>query len=190
MLKQQQLTGVPLWLSGLRIQHCHCCGMSLVPGLRSSTCHGQGQKQQKIPHPKLMWHLFVHLYIFNIGLASANSTAGFETTGLEAPSCGESLHLSINGLSPTVAVVSRRWVGSARWGCDPHNPFEVKRLPSGSEESGDFPRSQSRRMRSFTFHLHFISSLTVLSCLVLSCLVLSCLLALQGRNRAIWRFPG
>ena len=24
--------GVPWWLSRLRIQHCHCCGMGLIPG--------------------------------------------------------------------------------------------------------------------------------------------------------------
>ena len=39
--------GVPMSLSGLRIQCCHCCGMSLSPGLRISTCHMCGQKERE-----------------------------------------------------------------------------------------------------------------------------------------------
>ena len=41
--------GFPLWLSRLRIQHCHCCesgcccGVSSIPGPGASTCHGHGQ---------------------------------------------------------------------------------------------------------------------------------------------------
>ena len=30
--------GVPLWLRGLRIWCCHCCGPGLVPGPGTSTC--------------------------------------------------------------------------------------------------------------------------------------------------------
>ena len=43
--------GVPLWLSGLRIPHCHCCcsGYSCVtgsvPGLGTSTCWRHSQKK-------------------------------------------------------------------------------------------------------------------------------------------------
>ena len=42
--------GVPLWCSGLRIQHCHCsgsghcCDLGLIPGLGTSTCHRCGQR--------------------------------------------------------------------------------------------------------------------------------------------------
>ena len=47
------MQGVPWWLSGLRIQHCHCCdlghccGKSSVPGLGTSVCCGHGQKKKK-----------------------------------------------------------------------------------------------------------------------------------------------
>ena len=45
--------GVPLWLSGLRIQCCHCCGMGLIPGPRTSTYHkcsqkGKGEKKNAL----------------------------------------------------------------------------------------------------------------------------------------------
>ena len=41
---------VPLWHSGLRIQDYHysssghCCGVGLIPGPGTSTCHGNSQK--------------------------------------------------------------------------------------------------------------------------------------------------
>ena len=46
-------TGVLLQLSGLRILHCHCssldccCGLGLIPGPGTSTCHGCSQKGKK-----------------------------------------------------------------------------------------------------------------------------------------------
>ena len=46
-------SGVLLWLSRLRIQHCHCSSLGhhydsgLIPGLGTSTCHGCGQKRKK-----------------------------------------------------------------------------------------------------------------------------------------------
>ena len=45
--------GVPLWHSGLRIWHWHCCGSgcccgtSLIPGPRTSMCHRYGQEKKK-----------------------------------------------------------------------------------------------------------------------------------------------
>ena len=42
--------GIPWWLIRLRIQHCHysssgqCCGSGSIPGRRTSTCRGRGQK--------------------------------------------------------------------------------------------------------------------------------------------------
>ena len=41
-----QSSGVPQWLSGLGIMHCHCCGSGncygegLIPGLGTCTCYG------------------------------------------------------------------------------------------------------------------------------------------------------
>lgn len=41
--------GVPLWLSGLRLGHCHCsgschcCAVDLIPGPGTATCYGLGQ---------------------------------------------------------------------------------------------------------------------------------------------------
>ena len=32
------ITGVPLWLSGLRL--CYCCGSGSIPGLGTFACHG------------------------------------------------------------------------------------------------------------------------------------------------------
>ena len=32
------IQGVPSWLVRLRIQHCHCCGTGLIPGLGTSAC--------------------------------------------------------------------------------------------------------------------------------------------------------
>lgn len=46
-----QKGGVPMWLCGLRIQHCcglGCCyGVGLIPALETSTCHRCGQKIYK-----------------------------------------------------------------------------------------------------------------------------------------------
>lgn len=45
--------GVLLWHRGLRVQHCHysglghCCGMSSVFHLGTSTCHGPKKQNQK-----------------------------------------------------------------------------------------------------------------------------------------------
>ena len=41
------LLGVPWWLSGLRIWHCHCCGPGLMPGPGPSPCHQCGQKEKQ-----------------------------------------------------------------------------------------------------------------------------------------------
>ena len=51
--------GVPRWLSGLRIWHCHCCGLGhccgsgLIPGLETSACHGSVQKFFKNKEEKI-----------------------------------------------------------------------------------------------------------------------------------------
>jgi len=51
--------GVPRWLSGLRIQHCHCCGSGHCCGLEfsswpqgTSVCCRLGQKQNKTKQKK------------------------------------------------------------------------------------------------------------------------------------------
>ena len=42
-----------MWVSGLRIQHCHCsgsghsCGTGLITGPGTSACHGCGKKKKK-----------------------------------------------------------------------------------------------------------------------------------------------
>ena len=41
------LIGVPLWLSGLRIQSCHCSGLGHCPGPGTSTCRRLGQEKKK-----------------------------------------------------------------------------------------------------------------------------------------------
>ena len=48
----KNIWGVPVWLSELWIQHCHCsgsvscCGMGSIPGLRTSSCYKWGQNKQ------------------------------------------------------------------------------------------------------------------------------------------------
>ena len=50
---KKSLLGVPWWHSRLRIQCCHCCGsdhccgLGLIPGPRTSICHGSSQKKWK-----------------------------------------------------------------------------------------------------------------------------------------------
>ena len=47
-------SGVPLWCSGLRVQHCHsrglglgrCCGAGSILGSGTSACLGSGQKSK------------------------------------------------------------------------------------------------------------------------------------------------
>ena len=38
--------GVPWWLSGLKIQWCHCCGSGPCPGTGTSACHRWGKTKQ------------------------------------------------------------------------------------------------------------------------------------------------
>ena len=46
-------TGVLLWCSSLRVQHCHCsglgrhCGMGLIPGPGISACMGIAKKEKE-----------------------------------------------------------------------------------------------------------------------------------------------
>ena len=42
--------GAPLWFSGLRIQHCYCSGLGLIPGLGTST--GQEHSKHKTKQNK------------------------------------------------------------------------------------------------------------------------------------------
>ena len=37
----------PLWHSGLRMQHCHSCGLDSIPGPGTSICCGCSQQKQK-----------------------------------------------------------------------------------------------------------------------------------------------
>ena len=52
-LKKNQITGVPWWCHGLRIQCCHCPGSGCSsgtdsnPGPGTSACHKHGQKKKK-----------------------------------------------------------------------------------------------------------------------------------------------
>ena len=67
---------VPLWLSGLRIWHCHysgsdhCCGVGLIPGLGTFACHGHGQKKKKLNKkikchiPGVIVYILLHLAFF------------------------------------------------------------------------------------------------------------------------------
>lgn len=55
--QKNQIGGVPLWRSELRIQHCprsnlgDCCAEGLIPGLGNFECHGQSQKQTSKQKP-------------------------------------------------------------------------------------------------------------------------------------------
>ena len=62
-LSKTPIPGIRLWPSELRIQHCHCSGLShcqgasSIPGPGTSTCHGVRPKKQnkaKIAIPVLM----------------------------------------------------------------------------------------------------------------------------------------
>ena len=49
-IKSKNRHGVPWWLNGFKIQHCHCCvsgyycSMGSIPGPGISACHRHGQK--------------------------------------------------------------------------------------------------------------------------------------------------
>ena len=47
VFKSKQDLGIPWWLSGLRIQCCHCYGIGSIPGLGTFAWCGHGQKTQK-----------------------------------------------------------------------------------------------------------------------------------------------
>ena len=58
-----QLLGVPLWRSGLRIQHCCCSGLGQcygadwIPGLGTSTCHRHSQNSKRTKTEYSFWLL-------------------------------------------------------------------------------------------------------------------------------------
>lgn len=43
----KMLSGVPWWISGLRIQHCHFCGLGSIHGPGTSAWCGCGKKTKK-----------------------------------------------------------------------------------------------------------------------------------------------
>ena len=44
---KEETTGVPWWLSGLKIWCCFCCGAGSIPSLGTSACLGCGQRKRK-----------------------------------------------------------------------------------------------------------------------------------------------
>ena len=44
------------WLSGLKIQCCHCCGSGSILGLGTSECHGCSQKKKKAGQERELCH--------------------------------------------------------------------------------------------------------------------------------------
>ena len=68
--QQPRSVGVPVWLSRLRIWHCHYSGlghyidMGSIPGLGTSTCHGcdpkmkQSKTKTKKEPRRVEWNLF------------------------------------------------------------------------------------------------------------------------------------
>ena len=53
--------GVPLWLSRLRIWHCHCCDTGSIPGLGTSACCRCAKKKKSIS--KNSNNIFRHGYL-------------------------------------------------------------------------------------------------------------------------------
>ena len=82
------ITGVPWWLSRLRIQCCHCCAqvaavvMASILGPGASICHGHNQKQPK-PKPKDTYYAQIS----------------------HSPGCGKILETSAYQVSGEVAVM-------------------------------------------------------------------------------------
>ena len=60
-------TAFPWWHSGLRIQHCHCCGLGCccgrrwIPGPRTSACHGCGKKKRERERERVTQSSLKHL---------------------------------------------------------------------------------------------------------------------------------
>ena len=67
-LIKKSTQGVPMWLNGLRIWHCHCSGWGccygarLIPGLRTCTCCGRGQKKMKSTQEFPLWYTELMLH--------------------------------------------------------------------------------------------------------------------------------
>ena len=83
--------GVLWWLSRLRIWHCHCCGLSLVPGPGTSVCRDVAKERkkkhikitQKGPHNVLAWspilvHFNLYLLILLVWVLTGFQTFIFE----------------------------------------------------------------------------------------------------------------
>ena len=45
--RKKKESGIPLWLSMLRIYCYHCCGVGLIPGLGAFMCCGHSKKFKK-----------------------------------------------------------------------------------------------------------------------------------------------
>ena len=66
------ILGVPLWLSRLRIQCCHCCGASSIPGWGTLHVRGTAKKKKK---KKKNHHSRTHMvYLCTLVLASESAT--------------------------------------------------------------------------------------------------------------------
>ena len=106
---------VPWWLSGLRICHCHCCGLSgccgtrWIPGPRTLACHRLGKKKKKdsqLPVERELLHSFLGF----LGLSLPEAYGSFQARSqIRATAAG--LRHSILGsqlcLRPTPQITAR-----------------------------------------------------------------------------------
>ena len=82
---RKKLPRVPLWLSGLRIWHCHCCslgfyhGASSVSGLGTSAHYGCGDTKER-NFLKASFYLVVIIYFivetFQMGIFTGLGSSG------------------------------------------------------------------------------------------------------------------
>ena len=77
------MSGVPRWLSGLRIWHCHCCGLGVLPGLGTSACHGSSspkptKKKKKKSNENEKSHPYNLLPAFFTGSLSPKATTCYQ----------------------------------------------------------------------------------------------------------------
>ena len=110
--------GVSRWLNRLRILCCHCCGADLIPGPRTSICHGHGQKRKERIKQKHLccglgnYHDMVSLKSLKNSKKKRNTLHRgtlqmYEQTQTESPGLPHSALVALPALLPDAKVVWR-----------------------------------------------------------------------------------
>ena len=73
--KTRKYLEFPGGASGLGRQPCHCCGMGLIPGPRTSACCGCGQKEKKLSLQRFNYETITEAWLIIVQTLNSQGSA-------------------------------------------------------------------------------------------------------------------